>query len=59
MIGGRKEKYSQNFAINNKLVCDIVNQTRRATVVTSVDATSFYDLIAHPVTKMTNQNFGV
>ena len=56
-IGGRRGQYSQNISLNNNLVCDVGNQTRRPTVVTSTDATNSYDRMAHLVSRITNMCF--
>ena len=45
--------------MNKKLICNIVNQTKKPIVVISADTTNYYDHIMYPVVSMSNQNFGV
>ena len=59
IIGERRGQSSIYIALNKKLVSDIANQSKKLTVVVSVDASNCYDRIAHPIAILTCQHFGL
>ena len=59
VIGGRRCQSSTHVALNKKLVYDIGSQHKKPAVVVSADTSNFYDRIAHPISSMAYQHFGL
>ena len=57
VIGGRRDQSLYYIALNKKLVSDISNQMKKPTIIMNVDATNYYDCIAHPIASLTYQYF--
>ena len=59
VIRGRRGQSLAHVALNKKIVCDIENQLKKLTVVMSIDTTNCYDRIAHSISSMSCQHFGL
>ena len=59
ILGSRRSQSIIYIALNKKLIADIANQVKSPLIVISVDATNYYDRVAHPFASLTIQYFGV
>ena len=59
VIGEKRGQSLVYMALNKKLVYDIENQLNSPTVVVSADATNYYDRIAHSISSISCQYFGL
>ena len=59
IVDGRKSPDVIHVAINKKLISDISDQVKILSLVTSANATNFYDIVAHSFASLTAQHFGV
>ena len=50
VIRGRRGQSSIHIMLNKKLVCDILNQQKKPSVVISTDVANYYDRIVYPIT---------
>ena len=59
IAGGRKGQASIHAALKKKLIPDTSNQVKAPSVVTSADATKYYDRVDHMLDSLSAHHFGV
>ena len=59
IIGSRRVKSAIQLAVNKKLISNITNQWKKPFIIISADASNYFDCIAHPITSIVYQHFGL
>ena len=59
IVGGCRSQLAIHVAINKKLIADIANQSKTLHAIISIDASNYFNSIAHSISSLIYHHFGL